>query len=206
MALSRDKQRRALMGYLAENARGPYGTMYEIGVELSHYPTWELDLLGNELAGDDGTYRSTTRKKAWDRLRPLIEHALGRKFPNHPDKGDHNMANVKKAATKKAVVKKAAPKKKAVVKKAAPKKAAPKKKAPAKKAVDITRAVLTGSRFKPKAVITVKEKKNPKRPGTRAHDLFALYRKGMTVEAYVKAGGTTGALRYDEDHGYIKVG
>jgi hypothetical protein len=47
---------------------------------------------------------------------------------------------------------------------------------------------------------------NPKKPGTRAHRLWELYRLGMTADEFVAAGGRRSALRYDTEHGYIQLG
>src|SRR5215475_10099143 len=55
---------------------------------------------------------------------------------------------------------------------------------------------------------------NPKRPGTAAHALYALYKDGMSVADYVKAvkAGPARrdqayvALRWDVDKGFITVG
>lgn len=46
---------------------------------------------------------------------------------------------------------------------------------------------------------------NPKRANSGAHKLFMKYREGMTVDAFVKAGGRASAIKYDVDHGYISV-
>lgn len=68
--------------------------------------------------------------------------------------------------------------------------------------------------FKPEQKITMQKDKdnkpyggdnNPKRPGSNAAKLFAKYKNGMTVEEFIAAGGTGAALKYDSDHGYIKV-
>lgn len=47
---------------------------------------------------------------------------------------------------------------------------------------------------------------NPKRPGSMAHTRFALYREGMTVGAFLKAGGRRDDLSWDVKHGHIKIG
>lgn len=53
--------------------------------------------------------------------------------------------------------------------------------------------------------ITLIEKDNPKRKGSRAHKRYELYRRNKSVAAYLKAGGKRSSLRYDEKHGYIKL-
>lgn len=54
-------------------------------------------------------------------------------------------------------------------------------------------------------VITVLAKENPKRPGSKAHARFALYRTGMTVGEWLEAGGTMSCLAYDLEHEFIEV-
>ena len=46
---------------------------------------------------------------------------------------------------------------------------------------------------------------NPKRQGTLTHARFELYRDGMTVAEYVKAGGRTGDINHDVTMGYIAL-
>lgn len=53
--------------------------------------------------------------------------------------------------------------------------------------------------------ITLLKPENPKRPGTKAHDRYALYKDGMTVGAFLDAGGTSGDLAHDQAHGFIKL-
>lgn len=53
--------------------------------------------------------------------------------------------------------------------------------------------------------ITLVEKTNPKREGSKAHKRYELYRKHKTVAAYLEAGGKRSSLRYDEKHGFIKL-
>lgn len=55
------------------------------------------------------------------------------------------------------------------------------------------------------ATITVVAESNPKRPGTNAHAIFALYQTGMTVAEFLRAGGRRVDLRWDEAHGFISV-
>ncbi len=54
-------------------------------------------------------------------------------------------------------------------------------------------------------VITVVAKSNPKRAGSKAHARFALYKKGMTVGAAIKAGVWADDLRYDQKKGFITL-
>lgn len=53
--------------------------------------------------------------------------------------------------------------------------------------------------------ITVLVKQNPKREGSKAYKMFELYGKNKTVADFLKAGGTTSCLRFDESAGFIKV-
>lgn len=45
----------------------------------------------------------------------------------------------------------------------------------------------------------------PKRPGTKAHDLWQLYRDGMTVAQFLAAGGTRAALMWDQERAFIRL-
>lgn len=47
---------------------------------------------------------------------------------------------------------------------------------------------------------------NPKREGTAAHTRYALYTAGMTVGAYLAAGGTRSDLAWDSERKFIKIG
>jgi hypothetical protein len=47
---------------------------------------------------------------------------------------------------------------------------------------------------------------NPKKVGTKAHRVFSLYQVGMTVSDFVRAGGTSSSVRYDLEHGNIRIG
>ena len=59
-----------------------------------------------------------------------------------------------------------------------------------------------------KITILTEDKKNPKREGTAAHARFALYRDGMTVAEFIKAGGTRADLAWDSaaSRGLVKIG
>lgn len=54
-------------------------------------------------------------------------------------------------------------------------------------------------------VITLLVPANPKRAGTSAHTKYALYRTGMTVGEFLRAGGTRGDLTWDAQRSYIEV-
>lgn len=46
---------------------------------------------------------------------------------------------------------------------------------------------------------------NPKRTGSKAHASFALYRDGMTVDDFLKAGGPYTDIVWDEGKSFIAV-
>jgi hypothetical protein len=92
---------------------------------------------------------------------------------------------------------KAAPVKAAPAAKAAPAKAA---KAPADKKESAGRTNKHAGKK-----ITLVAKENPKREGTAAHAIFALYKTGQTVEQFLEAGGAVVALDYDSKKGFIKL-
>ncbi len=48
-------------------------------------------------------------------------------------------------------------------------------------------------------------KQNPRKPKTKGHKSFSLIRNGMTVRQYLKHGGRAQDLRWDVDHGYVKL-
>jgi hypothetical protein len=57
------------------------------------------------------------------------------------------------------------------------------------------------------ATITVLSSKNPKRPESKAHAVFAKYADGMTVQEFLDAAGeaATPNLVYDVAHGFIAI-
>lgn len=55
------------------------------------------------------------------------------------------------------------------------------------------------------SVITMLATSNPKRKNTLAFKRFELYKTGMTIADYVKAGGRTGDINYDVIAGFITV-
>lgn len=54
--------------------------------------------------------------------------------------------------------------------------------------------------------VVTKDKKNPKREGSASHARFALYFGAKTVGEFVAAGGTRADLRWDLEHGFVKIG
>ena len=98
-----------------------------------------------------------------------------------------DMAAAKKSP--KPVAKKAAPVAEKSTKKAAP---VAEKSGPGRK-----------SAFSDDMKITVVAKENPKR--AKAAERFALYKNGMTIGEYVKAGGTMADIRWDVKQNFISV-
>lgn len=94
---------------------------------------------------------------------------------------------------------------------AAPKPAPVAKKAAAKKvpAVKVARPPVPEARgrgaFSLKSVITVVLRDNPHKRGDAAVARYALYRDGMTVEAYLAAGGWRRDVVWDLRNGWISV-
>jgi len=79
-------------------------------------------------------------------------------------------------------------------------------------AVDVAPAVKTIGVKGPKgaaldAKITVLAATNPKRPNTKAFDVFSKYVDGMTVQAFMDAAGSeaTPNMVYDAKHGFIAI-
>lgn len=68
-----------------------------------------------------------------------------------------------------------------------------------------TESKASSSRTPKSAVIRLKTDSNPKRSGSNAHTRFALYRDGMTVEEFIKAGGTMGDINFDQGKGFIAL-
>jgi hypothetical protein len=64
----------------------------------------------------------------------------------------------------------------------------------------------TAGGFDPEAKITLITKENPRREGTRAHKIYALYTKCKTVGDFTEKGGAGKDLKWDVDHKNIKVG
>ncbi len=59
--------------------------------------------------------------------------------------------------------------------------------------------------FDPEAKITLLVKENPKRSGSNAHAVYALYRDGMTVSDFIAAGGSYSDLKWDMKHKSVKI-
>lgn len=57
-----------------------------------------------------------------------------------------------------------------------------------------------------KKKLTLLEKNNPKRSGSRAFDIYGLYKTCKTVGAFLDAGGTMSDIRYDSGKNFIQVG
>ncbi len=57
----------------------------------------------------------------------------------------------------------------------------------------------------PEGRIKVLAKENPKRVGSASRERFSLYRNGMSVTEFLKAGGSRADIRWDIKHGFIEV-
>ena len=55
------------------------------------------------------------------------------------------------------------------------------------------------------AKIQVKVPKNPKREGSNGYKRFGLYKTGMVIREFLKAGGKTIDLDWDRERGFIAV-
>lgn len=72
--------------------------------------------------------------------------------------------------------------------------------------IDVTKQdKKTRVHYNQSSVITVVATSNPKRKNTLSHKRFELYKTGMTIADYVKAGGRTGDINYDVIAGFITV-
>lgn len=56
-----------------------------------------------------------------------------------------------------------------------------------------------------KMVITLNRLENPKRAGSKSAARFDLYKNGMTIGEFIKAGGTRGDVNWDVAHNHISV-
>ena len=115
-----------------------------------------------------------------------------------PTSGAKKPAAKKPAAKPEAAAKKTAPTKTAA--KPEVKKAAPAKKAEAAAAKKPGRAPAFTDDMKIKVLVG----ENPKRGS--AAERFALYKNGMTVAAYLDAGGKRPDISWDSKQGWIQVG
>ena len=75
----------------------------------------------------------------------------------------------------------------------------------AKKAETQEVAPKAGSKATDNRKITVIAKENPKRPNTKCHARFALYKTGDTVAQFLAKGGQRVDVRWDVDHGFIEL-
>ena len=55
------------------------------------------------------------------------------------------------------------------------------------------------------AIIRMLVDHNPKRKGSRSYDEFNLYKDGMTIKGFIKAGGSKASIRWDVNKGFIKL-
>lgn len=55
------------------------------------------------------------------------------------------------------------------------------------------------------SVITVLVSQNPKRPGSKSHARFEHYETGITVDEFVRRGGTIADVKHDTSKNFIKL-
>lgn len=66
-------------------------------------------------------------------------------------------------------------------------------------------APATRNRLDPKLTIVKQVTGNPRREGTFGYHSFSLIKNGITIEKFVQKGGRMKDLRWDLEHGYVKV-
>ncbi len=59
--------------------------------------------------------------------------------------------------------------------------------------------------FSDNSIIKLLVDKNPKRFGSKSYDRFNMYKDGMKVKDFLKAGGMREDLRWDSDRGFIEI-
>ena len=69
----------------------------------------------------------------------------------------------------------------------------------------VAKRARTSPNFPPDAEVTFLVEDNPKREGSKSFDRWKGYAGASTVGDYIAAGGTYGDLKYDAEHGFIKV-
>jgi hypothetical protein len=67
------------------------------------------------------------------------------------------------------------------------------------------RSLVTGSKQRQDRREVSAISANPKRPGTKAHERFALYEVGKTVRQLLEAGLTVADIKWDTDRGYVSL-
>lgn len=202
---------------------GQYGYVFGSLNELaaSQLPTLALLLLHRSMQPlERFTTRKKIERKVWRLMstqaekeaKQLLEDAKAAKQKEAVDKKQAAEAKKTEAADKKRIAdeakaskqKEAADKKAAAEKAKADKKAAADlKKADAAKSKQATE--LAKSRIGADETVTVLVPSNPKREGSEAHKRFALYQNGMTVKAFLDAGGTMADVTWDLGHRLISL-
>ena len=59
--------------------------------------------------------------------------------------------------------------------------------------------------YEDKRKILLLVNRNPKKSSTKAYKRFTLYTNGMTVQAFLKAGGTMADINWDVRHKFIQL-
>ncbi len=217
--MSRADQQRFIKQYLERGAIGVSVDLQKLdmrylGEQLCYLLPTQIDEL---IAGVSGVHHvSVTKKRGLRMLIPLVEKALGQKFPADTERfsavfreqdedgepASSTSTNERSTTMKKTT--KFGSKKESDSKPVASTKGLKELMSKPKKAVKDA-ALSSRGAFSPEQRIELLTKENPKREGSSAHKKFALYGKNKTVGAFLKAGGTRSALRYDTEHDYIKV-
>lgn len=135
--------------------------------------------------------------------------ALGKKQEADLQKKQRDEAKVTAAKAKedaKALkLKEAADKKTAREKEAADKKAAAEAAKAPKAAKPVVEKKPRPGAVNPRETITLLVESNPKREGSEAHKRFALYKNGITVADFLKAGGAMADINWDLGHRLIAL-
>lgn len=66
------------------------------------------------------------------------------------------------------------------------------------------RKSVTVRKSDPRRIVYVSPE-NPKKAGSASYDRFALYQVGMTIDEFVKAGGTMADVKWDAERSFIKI-
>lgn len=224
-----DEQRHTCIRLAESKAGYTYIPWDNVGLAVHKLPRREfekryvLELTDYPLKKAATSFLGATWVEATEEARKCLEFIKSGKFKeinkliNFENKEYQMPAKEKAAAPKKVAAKPAATAPKKVE---APKKVAAKPSASAIKPLNPTKvATPAPAKAAPKNAakprgrssvyvgkkITLLSKENPKRTGSASYARFALYKTGMTVEAFVAAGGTMGDVDYDSKHKFISV-
>lgn len=217
--MSRADQQRFIREYLGSGAIGVTIDLQKLdirylGEQLCYLLPTQIDEL---IAGVSGEHHvSVNKKKGLRKLIPLVEKALGQRFPADTERfsavfreqDEDGESALSTSTNERSITMKKVTKfggKKESSKPVTSTKGLKELMKPAKKGGKKETAPSSRGAFSSEQRIELLVKENPKREGSSAYKKFALYGKNKTVGAFLKAGGTRSALRYDTEHDYIKV-